>query len=102
MKDNPELIGQFGVGFYSAFMVADQVTVLTRRAGAPVDQGVCWQSDADGSYTLEDISKEERGTDIILHLKEESKQYLKEWELRKVVKQYSDFIEYPVVSYNFV
>ncbi|TLM62067.1 MAG: molecular chaperone HtpG [Deltaproteobacteria bacterium] len=97
VKDNPELIGQFGVGFYSAFMVADQVTVLSRRAGAPADQAICWQSEADGSYTLEDVVKDGRGTDIILHLKEEAKQYLQEWELRKVVKQYSDFIEYPVV-----
>ncbi len=97
VKDNPELIGQFGVGFYSAFMVADQVTVLSRRAGAEADQAVRWKSDADGSYTLEDITKESRGTDVILHLKEEEKQYLQEWELRKVVKQYSDFIEYPVV-----
>jgi len=97
VKDNPELIGQFGVGFYSAFMVADQVTVRTRRAGAPADQAVLWQSEADGGYTLEDAVKESRGTDVILHLKEEAKQYLQEWELRKVVKQYSDFIEYPVV-----
>ena len=97
VKDNPELIGQFGVGFYSAFMVADQVTVRTRRAGAPADQAVLWQSEADGGYTLEDTTKESRGTDVILHLKEEAKQYLQEWELRKVVKQYSDFIEYPVV-----
>ena len=97
VKDNPELIGQFGVGFYSAFMVADQVTVLSRRAGAPADQAILWQSDADGGYTLDDAVKESRGTDVVLHLKEESKQYLEEWELRKVVKQYSDFIEYPVV-----
>ncbi len=97
VKDNPELIGQFGVGFYSAFMVADQVTVLSRRAGAEADQAVRWKSDADGSYTLEDITKESRGTDVILHLKAGEKQYLQEWELRKVVKQYSDFIEYPVV-----
>jgi len=97
VKDNPELIGQFGVGFYAAFMVADQVTVVSRRAGLSDDQAVRWHSDADGSYTLEDVTKKGRGTDVILHLKEEAKQYLKEWELRKVVKQYSDFIEYPVV-----
>jgi len=96
-KDNPELIGQFGVGFYSAFMVADKVTVITRKAGAPVDQALIWESEADGSYTLEETVKEGRGTDVILHLKEDEKQYLQEWELRKVVKQYSDFIEYPVV-----
>jgi len=96
-KDNPELIGQFGVGFYSAFMVADKVTVITRKAGAPVDQALIWESEADGSYTLEETGKVTRGTDVILHLKEDEKQYLQEWELRKVVKQYSDFIEYPVV-----
>ena len=96
-KDNPELIGQFGVGFYSAFMVADQVTVLTRRADAAPDEAIRWKSEADGNYTLEDITKDTRGTDVILHLKEEEKAYLKEWEIRKVVKQYSDFIEYPVV-----
>ena len=97
VKENPELIGQFGVGFYSAFMVADQVTVLTRRADAAADDAVRWKSGADGSYTLEDITKETRGTDVILHLKEDEKQYLEEWRLREVVKQYSDFIEYPVV-----
>jgi len=97
VKDNPELIGQFGVGFYSAFMVADRVTVVTRKAGADPDQGVIWQSAADGSYSLDVTEKTTRGTDVILHLKEEEKKYLEEWELRNVVKQYSDFIEYPVV-----
>ncbi|HKI52129.1 MAG TPA: molecular chaperone HtpG, partial [Geothermobacteraceae bacterium] len=97
VKDNPELIGQFGVGFYSAFMVADKVTVVSRRAGAPADQGIIWQSEADGSYTLDTTEKATRGTDVILHLKDDEKQYLQEHELRKVVKQYSDFIEYPVV-----
>jgi len=97
VKDNPELIGQFGVGFYSAFMVADKVTVVSRRAGAPTDQGIIWQSEADGSYTLDATEKATRGTDVILHLKEDEKKYLEEWELRKVVKHYSDFIEYPVV-----
>jgi molecular chaperone HtpG len=96
VKDNPELIGQFGVGFYSAFMVADKVTVLTLRAGAPADQAIRWESEADGTYTIDDAVKESRGTDVILHLKEEAKEYLKEWEIRQVVKQYSDFIEYPV------
>ncbi len=91
------MIGQFGVGFYSAFMVADQVTVRTLRAGAPADQAVVWQSDADGGYTLEEGEKDSRGTDVILHLKEDARQYLEEWELRKIVKQYSDFIDYPVV-----
>ncbi len=97
VKDNPELIGQFGVGFYSAFMVADQVTVISRSAGAAADHAIVWESTADGSYSLEDTEKQTRGTDVILKLKEDAKQFLEEWELRKVVKQYSDFIEYPVV-----
>ena len=96
-RENPELIGQFGVGFYSAFMVADQVTVITRRADASPDEAVKWKSEADGGYTLEDVTKDTRGTDVILHLKDDEKKYLEEWEIRKVVKQYSDFIEYPVV-----
>ena len=96
VKDNPELIGQFGVGFYSAFMVADKVTVVSRK---PVRRrpGVRWESEADGTFTVEDVEKEGSGTDVILHLKEDEKQYLDEWELREVVKQYSDFIEHPVV-----
>ncbi len=97
VDNNPELIGQFGVGFYSSFMVADHVTVITRKAGADVEHGVIWKSDADGSYTIDDTVKETKGTDVILTLKEDEKSYLEEWEIRKVVKQYSDFIEYPVV-----
>lgn len=97
VKDNPELIGQFGVGFYSAFMVADQVSVLTRKAGAAADQALLWQSDADGSYSMDVADKPARGTDVVLKLKDDAKQYLEEWELRKIVKQYSDFIEYPIV-----
>ncbi len=97
VKDNPELIGQFGVGFYSAFMVADKVSVLTRKAGAAEDQAVLWESDADGTYSIDEATKPAKGTDVVLHLKEDDKNYLEEWELRKIVKQYSDFIEYPVV-----
>jgi molecular chaperone HtpG len=95
-KSLPELIGQFGVGFYSAFMVADKVTVLSRMAGDP-SSGVKWQSDGKGEYTVRPEEKETRGTDVILHLKEESKEYLDDYKLRSVVKDYSDFIEYPVV-----
>jgi molecular chaperone HtpG len=97
VKDNPELIGQFGVGFYSSFMVADQVTVISRRAGAAPGEAVLWKSGAEDTYTIDAAEKATKGTDVILHLKEDAKQYLEEWELRKVVKQYSDFIEYPVV-----
>ena len=97
VKDNPELIGQFGVGFYSTFMVADKVTVVSRKAGASDKKGVKWESDTDGSFTVEDVEKEKKGTDIILHLKEDEKKYLDEWEIKSTVKKYSDFIEHPVV-----
>ena len=97
VENNPELIGQFGVGFYSAFMVADKVTVVTRKAGADADSAVVWESESDGTYTIGNTSKEGKGTDVILTLKEDEKQFLEEYELRKIVKQYSDFIEYPIV-----
>ncbi len=97
VQDNPELIGQFGVGFYSSFMVADKITVISKKAGTDNKEGVKWESSADGSFTVEDVGKEGKGTDIILHLKEEEKKYLEEWEIRNIVKKYSDFIEHPVV-----
>ncbi|MDF1552839.1 MAG: molecular chaperone HtpG [Deferrisomatales bacterium] len=97
VKNNPELIGQFGVGFYASFMVADEVSVLTRRAGAGPNEAVLWKSGADGTYTVEEAEKAAKGTDVVLRLKDDAKSYLEEWELRKVVKQYSDFIEYPVM-----
>lgn len=94
---SPELIGQFGVGFYASFMVADEVTVLSRRAGAEASAAVRWQSAADGTFTVEDAVKETRGTDVVLKLKEDARAYLDEWELKGIVRKYSDFIEYPVV-----
>ena len=97
IKDNPELIGQFGVGFYSSFMVADKVALITRRAGENIGMGVRWESTADGTFTVEDIQKEQKGTDVILHLKEEEKKYLEPWEIRNIVRKYSDYIEHPVV-----
>jgi molecular chaperone HtpG len=97
IADNPELIGQFGVGFYSSFMIADKVTVLSRKAGLDDAEGVTWQSSADGSYTVEDTEKREIGTEVILHIKKDEEQYLDEWQLRNIVKQYSDYIEYPIV-----
>ncbi|HDH34851.1 MAG TPA: molecular chaperone HtpG [Nitrospirae bacterium] len=97
VKDNPELIGQFGVGFYSSFMVADSVTVITRKAGMKDQQGIKWESTADGFYTIDNVDKEGKGTDIILHLKEDEKKYLEEWEIRGVISKYSDYIEHPVV-----
>ena len=97
IKNNPELIGQFGVGFYSSFMVADRITVLSRKAGSKDHVGVKWESTGDGAFTVEDIEKKGKGTDVILHLREDEKQYLEEWEIRDVVHRYSDFIEHPVV-----
>ena len=94
---NPELIGQFGVGFYSAFMVADRVTVLTKKAGMPDSQGVKWESTADGSFTVEDVEIKGPGTEVVLHLKDDEKKYLDEWELRNIVTKYSDYIDHPVV-----
>lgn len=97
VKDNPNLIGQFGVGFYSAYMVADKVTVITRKAGSGNKNGIKWESTADGSFTIEDIQKEGKGTDVILHLKADEDKYLEEWEIRDIVKKYSDFIEHSIV-----
>ncbi len=96
-KGNPELIGQFGVGFYSAFMVADKVTVYSRKAGEDKSIGIKWESTADGSFTVEQCDKATRGTDVVLHLKADEKDYATEWELKDVVKKYSDYISYPVV-----
>ncbi|PMJ93061.1 molecular chaperone HtpG [Vibrio sp. 10N.261.55.A7] len=94
-KDS-QLIGQFGVGFYSAFIVADAVTVRTRSAGAKAEEAVQWHSAGEGDYTIEDISKETRGTDIILHMRDEGKEFLSEWRLREVIGKYSDHIGIPV------
>jgi molecular chaperone HtpG len=96
VRNHPELIGQFGVGFYSAFMVADRVTVLSRMAGDPKD-GVCWESDGQGEFTVEPYEKPTRGTDVILHLKPEEKDFLEPYHLRQIIKKFSDFIEHPVV-----
>lgn len=95
-SDNPELIGQFGVGFYASFMVADKVTLCTRTAGS-METGCCWESTGDGSYTIEECNREQRGTEITLHMKEEFREYLDEWKIRSIVKKYSDYIQYPVV-----
>ncbi|EGR0081203.1 TPA: molecular chaperone HtpG [Vibrio vulnificus] len=94
-KDS-QLIGQFGVGFYSAFIVADAVTIRTRAAGLNADQAVLWHSAGEGEYTVEDITKESRGTDIILHMREDGKEFLNEWRLRDVIGKYSDHIGIPV------
>ncbi|GLO60245.1 chaperone protein HtpG [Vibrio sp. MACH09] len=94
-KDS-QLIGQFGVGFYSAFIVADAVTVRTRAAGTSAEEAVQWHSSGEGEYTIESISKESRGTDIILHMRDEGEEFLSEWRLRDVISKYSDHIGIPV------
>ncbi|WP_199073484.1 MULTISPECIES: molecular chaperone HtpG [unclassified Erwinia] len=94
-KDS-QLIGQFGVGFYSAFIVADKVTVRTRAAGASADAGVFWESAGEGEYTLADITKADRGTEITLHLREGEDEFLDSWRVRNIISKYSDHIALPV------
>jgi molecular chaperone HtpG len=91
-----KLIGQFGVGFYSSFIVADQVTVLTRRAGDDPDSGVRWTSDGEGEYEVSQQNRDHHGTEIILHLKEEESEFLRSWTLRSLVTRYSDHIGFPI------
>lgn len=95
-KQDANLIGQFGVGFYSGFIVADKVTVKTRRAGLGAEYGVSWESAGDGEYTIENINKPTRGTDIILHLKEGEDDFLNEWRLRNIITKYSDHLNLPI------
>jgi molecular chaperone HtpG len=94
-KDS-QLIGQFGVGFYSAFIVADKVIVETRKAGEPVEAGTRWESAGEGEFSIENIDKAERGTRITLHLKEEETEFADNWRLRSLIKKYSDHIAVPV------
>jgi molecular chaperone HtpG len=90
-----KLIGQFGVGFYSTFIIADKVTVLTRHAGS--DEAVLWESDGQGAYTIEDAQKDEHGTQVTLHLKEGEDEFLNEYRLQNIISKYSDHISFPVV-----
>lgn len=94
-KDS-QLIGQFGVGFYSAFIVADKVTVRTRAAGAAAEEGVFWESAGEGKYTVADVVKADRGTEITLHLREGEDEFLDEWRVRSIIGKYSDHIALPV------
>ncbi|MFT5987828.1 MAG: molecular chaperone HtpG [Marinobacter psychrophilus] len=96
-KKDSKLIGQFGVGFYSSFIVADQVDVFTRRAGAPASEGVHWASKGDGEFTIETVERAQRGTEIVLQLKPEAKEFADGMRLRNLVKKYSDHISFPVV-----
>lgn len=96
-KKDSQLIGQFGVGFYSAFIVADKVTVQSRRAGLPASEGVSWESTGEAQYTLEAVEKATRGTSITLHLKSDQEEYADDWRLRSIIKKYSDHISLPVI-----
>ncbi|MEB2332177.1 MAG: molecular chaperone HtpG [Nitrosomonas sp.] len=91
------LIGQFGVGFYSAFIVADKVTLTTRRAGLTIEHGVRWESAGEGEYTLETVEKPDRGTEIVLHLREGEDELLSSFRLRSIIRKYSDHITLPIV-----
>ena len=91
-----QLIGQFGVGFYSAFIVADRVEVLSRRAGAPASDGIRWESSADGEFTIETLERVQRGTSVILHLKPDAREFADPWRLRALVRRYSDHLAFPV------
>ncbi len=95
-KDS-QLIGQFGVGFYSAFIVADKVTLRTRRAGEAADTGVEWASEGKGEFTIETIEKADRGTEITLHLREDQEEFLNSWRLRNCITKYSDHIDLPIM-----
>ena len=97
VQARPELIGQFGVGFYSSFMVADRVTVVSRAAGAPHSAGVQWESTGQGEFTVAEVEKESRGTNVTLHLRAEDREFLKGWKIRELVKKHSDFVEHPIV-----
>ncbi|WP_088211352.1 molecular chaperone HtpG [Shewanella sp. Shew256] len=94
-KDS-QLIGQFGVGFYSAFIVAKKVTVRTRAAGHKANEAVLWESEGEGSFTVDTITKASRGTEITLHLRDEEKEFADEWRLRSIITKYSDHISVPV------
>jgi molecular chaperone HtpG len=96
-KKDANLIGQFGVGFYSGFIVADRITVETRRAGLDASLGVRWSSEGSGEYELESISRTQRGTDVILHLRDEEAEFLSSWKLKSIISKYSDHISLPIL-----
>ena len=96
-KKDAHLIGQFGVGFYSAFIVADRVTLVTRRAGTQAAEAVRWESAGDGEFTLEAVEKTARGTEVTLHLKDDAKEFIDDWQLKSIIRKYSDHIQMPIV-----
>ena len=95
-RKDTQLIGQFGVGFYSAFIVADKVTLLTRKAGAPASEGVRWESSGTGEYTIETVDAPARGTTVTLHLKDDENEFLDAWKLRDLIARYSDHVAFPI------
>ena len=95
-QKDAQLIGQFGVGFYSAFIVADKVVVETRRAGLAVDEGVCWESDGEGEFTIENIERSDRGTAVTLHLKDDESEFAEPLRIETLIRKYSDHIAFPV------
>ena len=96
-KNDAQLIGQFGVGFYSGFIVADKITVESRRAGLPAEQGVRWVSEGTGEFDVGEIERAERGTSIILHLKDDAGEYLNAWKVKGIINKYSDHISLPIL-----
>ncbi len=96
-KNDAQLIGQFGVGFYSGFIVADKITVESRRAGLPATEGVRWTSAGTGEFEVETISRADRGSSVILHLKDEAAEYLNTWKLKSIISKYSDHISLPIL-----
>ena len=95
-KADAQLIGQFGVGFYSAFIVADRVSLLSRKAGHPTSEGVRWESDGGGEFSLETVERENHGTEVVLYLKEAEKEFLNNWTIRSLISRYSDHIGFPI------
>ncbi|GAA0724176.1 molecular chaperone HtpG [Dokdonella soli] len=95
-RRDTQLIGQFGVGFYSAFIVADNVTLTTRKAGAPAGESVRWESAGSGEYTLENVDAPQRGTTVTVHLKPDESEFLDAWKLRELIKRYSDHVAFPI------
>ncbi len=92
-----ELIGQFGVGFYSSYIVADKVTVTTRRAGLTAEHGVCWESDGEGTFSIETVDRPQRGTEVVLHLREDEDEFLSSYRLQSIIRRYSDHISLPIL-----
>lgn len=96
-KKDANLIGQFGVGFYSGYIVADEITVYSRRAGFKPEEGVCWQSEGSGEFETDAVTREQRGTDVVLHIREGEDEWLQPWKVRQVISRYSDHISLPIL-----